>query len=178
MKAKPIITTNESAKQAHQRTGSAKVKIANRVKEILKEANIPFSAPQLEENGFHGYVLNELRKKSKAFEMIRDSSLFEMFGIDENELTKLNYEFKKLKVQLSSDWNEVILPDMNIYIDNDKEQFRYEIYKDLDNIVTRLQSIGVHVNLNDVQRVFRTYDKANPNGRMPNVGFIKGHLIY
>jgi uncharacterized lipoprotein NlpE involved in copper resistance len=168
-----IIATDKALNAREKTEGSKKVKIVQEVIEILRNAGIDIDDYSALSDSFTMYLDKQLKKKFKAFENASNEFRCEMVGIDRNEILRREIAYKRLRVKLNADLTQVVLSDNTIKAETSEEKERMNIVSDLLGIVDSLNGYGIKVNMNDLNRIMPVFDRANPNGKKPNIRFIK-----
>jgi superfamily II RNA helicase len=169
-----MIIAEDKALNAREKTeGSKKVKIAQELIEILREAGIDIDDYSALDNSFTGYLDKVLKERFKAFEHASNEFRCEMVNIDRNEILRREIAYKRLRVKLNEDLTQVVLSDNTIKATTKQEKARLKVVNDLLKIVDDVKADGIAVNLNDLNKVIPVLDKVNPIGRKPNVHYIK-----
>ena len=174
---KTVIAHDHATESSLKRTGSEKVKLATQAKEIAQKAGIKITDYKAFSTSFITYIHQALINGSEALKSVPIDVLFEWNGIDLNKLQKIEARYKVLRVTLNDDLTQVVFPDLNVYATTKEEQNRLNTVNKLREVIEAMRAEGIHINVNDVQRIFRLFDNSNPQAMQPNIYFIQSGRI-
>jgi hypothetical protein len=127
---------------------------------------------------FKAYVLNYFRQKTKDIvPHFRDEQLFEFMNFETHLLNTIQSKWHELRfVEMTPDFQKVIIPDANPYAETPEELERLKVVKDFIKALEYIANDGVYID-------FQTLSRACPGVIVPtsnktadaNEHYIKKH---
>ena len=175
---KVIIRQNELANSGLRSQGQQKTRLFNEAKALAEEhiGTIPKEDYNLFGASFRTYIVNELRQKTKDFAPhFSEDKLLEFFDFSNHLLQTIETKWRQLRfVQMSEDYQSVILNDENVYAETSEEIERLKIVQDLIKNLEYIANDDHYIDFNGLSRVLPSI--LIPTGTktaVPNEKYIK-----
>ena len=171
-----IVSFDSEGEILHLRIAKQKINILN---EAIKVAN-PFAKQPIDVKkfikGFSHYIFNESIKgeADDKRERISKVDYCRMYSIPLEQLDTLELQYKAIGsgLRLSENCQYFIIPDFNIYLDNEKQETVYKALEKLCKLM-KYELKGLATN-NEIMMAFRNLVVKDENGDLiPGVSQIK-----
>ena len=175
---KVIIRKNPFANGGIRSQGQQKTRLFNEAKALAEEhiGTIPNVDYNLFGTSFRTYIVNELRQKTKDFAPhFSEDKLLEFFDFPNHLLQTIETKWGQLRlVQMSEDFQSVILNDENIYAETSEEIERLKIVQDLIKNLEFISNDGYSIDFNGLSRVLPSIlIPTSSRSAVPNEKYIK-----
>lgn len=171
---KRIIGTDKAQETYLRQIGEKKVKIATSVIEMFYGSHLDIHDYQELAKDFTAYAELQLRKMMPHFpKEVSFDKLAEMVDLDINQLLKYQREFLKLNIDLNKDLSDYILPNLDITLDNEVEEARYELYERTKALVKDMKLQGHPVDIRALNKCIQVFNLLNPLGMEVNLHWVK-----
>jgi len=132
---KELIRVNPLANGGLTSQGQQKKRLFAEAKALIEEhvGTIPKNDYNEFGNNFRAYLLKHFRQRTKDIvPHFRDEQLLDFMNFENHLLEKIEYKWRELRfVEMTPDFQEVIIPDANPYAETTEELERVKVVRDL-----------------------------------------------
>jgi hypothetical protein len=172
-----LIRENPHANLGVTSQGKQKTRLFN---EALKLANDFIEVPKDDYktfgDNFRTYILKEFRERTKDFAShFSESKLLEFFDFPDHVLRTIESRWSELRfVEMSDDYQSVILRDLNPYAETPEELERLKVVRQLIEALETITNNGHHIDFHSVARATNSVlIVTGPKSAEPNENYIK-----
>jgi hypothetical protein len=153
---KEIIRNNPLINSGLRSQGQQKTRLFNEAKALIEEhiGKIPNEDYKLFGASFRTYIVNEFRKRTKDFAPhFSEAKLLEFFDFPNHVLQTIETKWGQLRfVEMSEDYQSVILQDDNIYAETEEEIERLKNVRTLIKSLEYIVNDGYYIDFNALSR--------------------------